>query len=115
MKKTRTLHIQRASDRLLNTHVAGMVDESGCVSLHGRIHHKVVVDAEHVAADAPRRVVALADVRQARPDHLQRAEGRSGQTSGQVMSGQVKGQSTNVQKAAGRRRDPGRARIPHPG
>lgn len=32
--------------------LAGVVDETGRVALHGRVHHVEVVDTEHVAADA---------------------------------------------------------------
>lgn len=31
--------------------LAGVVDETGCVALHRRIHHVKVIYAEHVAAD----------------------------------------------------------------
>lgn len=41
-----------ADHQIMNAYLARVVDESGCVALHGRINDQVVVDAEHVAADA---------------------------------------------------------------
>ena len=67
-----------------DTYVARVVDESGSVSLHRSVHHEVVVDPEHVAADAAGRVVTLPDVRQTGADHLPGPE----VTPGQVTSGQ---------------------------
>lgn len=32
--------------------LAGVVDEAGCVPVHGGVHHLGVVNAEHVAPDA---------------------------------------------------------------
>lgn len=37
--------------------LARVVDEAGRVALHRRVHHVEVVDAEHVAADALKRVI----------------------------------------------------------
>lgn len=35
--------------------LAGVVDESRCVAMHGCIHHIKVINAEHVTANALRR------------------------------------------------------------
>lgn len=32
--------------------LAGVVDETSCIALHGSVHHVEVIDAEHVASNA---------------------------------------------------------------
>ena len=55
---------------LLNTHITGVVDEPGCVAVHGGIDHHVIVNAEHVAADALGLIILLSHVTHAGADHL---------------------------------------------
>ena len=47
------------SKKVFGTHLTGMVDEPGGVAGHGGVHHHVVVQPEHVAADAAAVVVSL--------------------------------------------------------
>ena len=64
--------VKSLNNSVVETHVAGVVDESGRVALHGGVDHGVVIDLEHVAADAARLVQLLALVRQDGADLLTR-------------------------------------------
>ena len=54
------------------SYLTGMVDEPGGVAGHGGVNHHVVVQPEHVAADAAAVVVALPVVGEDGPDLLAR-------------------------------------------
>ena len=47
-----------------------MIDESSSIAAHRGVHNEIVVDFEHVAADAAAVVVPLSLVRQRRPDQF---------------------------------------------
>lgn len=57
---------------MYNTHIARVIDEPCRITTHRGIHNKVIVNAEHVAADSLALVVLLPLIGQRGPDQLAR-------------------------------------------
>lgn len=49
---------------LLTTYLTGVIDKARRIAPHGGIHHQIVIDLEHVAANAATIIISLALVRQ---------------------------------------------------
>lgn len=44
---------------LLTTYLTGVIDKACRIATHGGIHHQIVVDLEHVAANAATIIIPL--------------------------------------------------------